>query len=77
MGKKDKKIAYAMKKNRQKQALNCQNKKRYSSPVDAIAAAIVCKECREIKHDLFYYKCILCSGHHLTKVPGGDSVFAA
>jgi len=72
----DKKIKYAIKKSQQKQVNNCQNKKRYSSDVNAIAAALTCKDCNT-DYDLYYYKCKMCNGFHLTRLSGGSAIFAA
>lgn len=74
---KRKKLAYLKKKNMQSQKGNCQNKRRYNSPVDAIASALGSKERSGCTDDLFYYKCPLCKGHHLTKNAGGTSILAA
>ncbi len=77
MNKKSKRILQAIKRSHQKQVFNCQHKKRYSSPASAIAAAMYSEEnMGNTKCALFYYKCTMCSGYHLTRKAGGDSIVA-
>lgn len=50
----------------------CSNKKRYNNPTSAIAIALIMNE-RDTR-DIFYYKCDLCKGFHLTQRGGGTSI---
>ena len=59
----------------QKRRENCDNKKRYSNEVMAIATAYDRYEIGGSKELLlYYYKCNLCNGYHLTCRGGGSSV---
>jgi len=76
MASKDKHIKYRIKKSNQKQVTNCDKKKRHNSEVMAMAAALSQKEFSDLDYDLFYYKCGVCNGFHLTRNSGGGSILA-
>ena len=69
----DKKIKFAIKKRKQTRQLNCDAKKRYQNPSMAIASVLTYEDggCEDI---LYYYKCDLCHGYHITKSGGGSSI---
>lgn len=50
----------------------CTNKKRYNNPTSAIAIAFIMNE--QNPHDIFYYKCNICNGYHLTQRSGSGSI---
>lgn len=51
----------------------CSNKKRYNNQTNAIAIALTMIE-NGAEDPLFYYKCDLCNGYHITKRGGGTSI---
>lgn len=63
-----------IKKNKQKQQFNCENKKRYQNETMAMASAIESFDYENCPDRLFYYRCDLCGGYHLTKSSGRDTV---
>lgn len=73
MSSREKHHKYSAKTTRQKCAANCSNKKRYSNIPAAIATAYTSYEIDPTKI-LYYYKCNVCNGVHLSSRGGGSSI---
>ena len=55
-----------------KRTIQCKNKVRYTDINMALAGAMSTLESNNRKgNKLYYYKCDICNGYHLTRNPGG------
>jgi len=73
MSKKSRYHEVARKRMNRKIATNCDNKKRYTDIAQAFAGAMRTIESVEHIDEMFYYKCNLCHGYHLTKNKGNGA----
>ncbi len=70
MNKKDRYHAVSKSKIRRKNVAICEKKIRYSDISQAMAGALRTIECVSGIDNMFYYKCDICNGYHLTKMKG-------